>query len=740
VSGTITGMSRPRRVASPEADPACAAPVVVGRTPGKRGKSKVANWRRGKDDPISVVALELDLSAPGARRRVEGQYEAAYRLRRALQRDAGARVAAFHAATHERAELGPQAVRERVGLTRTGLERAAWAHLDAARWMRTHLTKGVAQHLADEVWEACDRHLFPDAAGRRSGRPRVGKWFDFHRIPGRARSHTKTPSSWESWRLVGSLASHLDAYAAPAWRPSRPDGLPRVLYRQQLLALAADTPPEVSLLAQPATLPAPVAPVRRGKPDWWTYDGPLAVVFTGLPGGHLVLPVKLPAGAGRWARLTHFLADPAVWHKIDLVRVQDRRAPGGWRYYAHVTTLQPGYTSHATRARRADLPTGRVACVDGNICNLAVVSMPADPHPAADRAPAADHDGLRVDYVTVTPAQRAAALRAADLARGRQRALDRSRRAANPDNYQPSPRQARRAQRRAAAGLPARAVCRPTGGRKVNAAGIPTSAYWRDTLSDGYRRTRADHARDSAGASAAKRARARDVAQQLVARHGANWVTEHVDMRSWVRLWGKGISLFSPGMLLAALATEVKASSGQVARASTFTTALSQQCPCGARAKKPLPQRTHECACGIVGDRDVVAAAMGCTVTFTDPAVPATARVDPDLRAALRRRIQNHPHQQLHQQDRAQQEGPDRSTGTGRTTAPAATRTVPAAPTTPPGVQVPLPATSPAPHPRTDGRQADVTGTGTPAGRQHHPEPGTPKPRDANRSDLRINS
>jgi hypothetical protein len=62
------------------------------------------------------------------------------------------------------------------------------------------------------------------------------------------------------------------------------------------------------------------------------------VVFTGLPGGDLVLPVRLPQGAGQWAHLCHFLAHPGVWHKMDLVHVRDRRAPGGWRYYAHLLT------------------------------------------------------------------------------------------------------------------------------------------------------------------------------------------------------------------------------------------------------------------------------------------------------------------------------------------------------------------------------------------------------------------
>jgi hypothetical protein len=35
----------------------------------------------------------------------------------------------------------------------------------------------------------------------------------------------------------------------------------------------------------------------------------LAVVFTGLPGGDVVLPVRLPQGAGQRAHLAHFLAD-----------------------------------------------------------------------------------------------------------------------------------------------------------------------------------------------------------------------------------------------------------------------------------------------------------------------------------------------------------------------------------------------------------------------------------------------
>src|SRR5258708_13446597 len=116
--------------------------------------------------------------------------------------------------------------------------------------------------------------------------------------------------------------------------------------------------------------------MRPTSGSWADHDGALAMVFTGLPAGDLVLPVRLPHGAGQWAHLCHFLADPSVWHKIDLVRVRDRKAPGGWRYYAHLLTHQGGYQAPATRARRAEIPADRRAGGDANLSNLALSSFP----------------------------------------------------------------------------------------------------------------------------------------------------------------------------------------------------------------------------------------------------------------------------------------------------------------------------------------------------------------------------
>src|SRR5262252_9404540 len=89
----------------------------------------------------------------------------------------------------ERRATGAKAVRGRLGLTREGIAARAKTHVERAGWMRSHLTKATALHVANEVWETCDRFLFPDAAGRRHGPPRVGSWWDFGRVPGRARSH-----------------------------------------------------------------------------------------------------------------------------------------------------------------------------------------------------------------------------------------------------------------------------------------------------------------------------------------------------------------------------------------------------------------------------------------------------------------------------------------------------------------------------------------------------------------------
>lgn len=577
--------------------------------PRRRGKAKAPNFKY--DGPVSVIGLELEASDDRMRRRLQRHWEAVFRLRRALQRDAQHRCRAYWAAHRERA-AGPKALRERLGLSRKGIEAAAKAHIEASGWMRDHVTKAIGLHVADEVWETVDRHLFADASGSRHGPPRVGSWWDFTRIPGRARSHTKATPTWETYRLVGTLDGHLQDYQHPRLPAAVRTGV-----------AAAAISPGTSILAQPAHVAAPARPAS-GK--WADHIGALAVVFTGLPAGDLVLPVRLPQGAGRWAHLCHFLADLKMWHKIDLVRVRDGKAPGGWRYYAHLLTHQAGYQAPATRARRAQLRTGRRAGVDANVSNLALASFSAE-----------TPGHLIIEQIGCTDGQQKAAARAAKRARARQRALDRSRRNTNAEQYGPSPRQAARAARRQQRGLAPKQITNPGGPRHARADGVPLRAYRDDVLSGHYQRTRADHAADSRSASQAEQARARDVAARIVATHGNRITVEDCRVATWARLWGKRIALFSPGMVVAALKHECAATGGRLDRAGTTATAMSQHCLCGQRVPKTLAQRSHDCPhCGLHGDRDIISAMLAACVELADPDDPRTARVDYTLAHALR--------------------------------------------------------------------------------------------------------
>jgi hypothetical protein len=63
--------------------------------PRRRGKSKAPNFTY--EGPVSVIRLRLDVSDPVARWRMERQWVAVFRLRRALQRDAATRCRAYWA-------------------------------------------------------------------------------------------------------------------------------------------------------------------------------------------------------------------------------------------------------------------------------------------------------------------------------------------------------------------------------------------------------------------------------------------------------------------------------------------------------------------------------------------------------------------------------------------------------------------------------------------------------------------
>ena len=451
---------------------------------------------------MSVLRLALDVHDPLQRRRLERMFEAAYRVRRALQRAARNRVRAYWAAPKARAR-DASGTRATLGLSRTAFEQDAYAHLDAAPHLRRHVTKALAMHLADSVWSAVERHLFRDATGKRQGLLHVGRWYDFARLPGSARSHTRA-RKWETFRLHGSLAGHRAAYTGR-------DGdfaQPRHLDRHE-----AD----------------------EGA-DWWTYEGPLALVFSGLADGTLVLPVRLPTAPCNQPILDHHLADPRLWHKVDLVRSRAPHAPGGWRYEAHLMVLTAPFVSPSAKARREEVAVagaGRVAGIDVNVSNLTIASQMAG----------GDLRLTRIERDGPTTARDRGQRR---RERRRQRALERSRRAANREQYQLSRRQEKRARRRAAAGLPALEVI-PQGPRVSRGDGVPLVAYRRDRLSNRYHLLRAGQVADAAASAQARRDRARRIAAEVVRTHGCQLVVEDVAISAWARRWGRARGRLHPG-------------------------------------------------------------------------------------------------------------------------------------------------------------------------------------------------
>ncbi|WP_241266201.1 transposase [Streptomyces boncukensis] len=554
------------------------------------------------------MVLPLAVTDPADISRLDGLYSAMWSLKRAVQRDARAKVDAYWAAYHERNEQGAKAVRQRLGLSREALERSAYEHLEDSGHLKHHVSKALAMHIADEVWNGVSRHLFPDTTGHRFGRPKVGIWHDFTRIPGRARSHT-TENKWETFRLVGTLHGHVMAYT---------DG-----GRHELM--------------QPRQMPTPTAPEGRvptgkitaaGKPgtrraNWWDYKGPLAVVFAGGPEGKrgdLVLPVRVPQAPGQRERVRHFLANPLAWHKVDLVRRRKASAPGGWVHEAHLTVLGPGYSSPAVRAMRdRAAQLDRIGGVDGNVSNLSIASFPASLGGGKPES----------TEITLTDAERLLVEKQAKKKRGRARALERSRRASNAAQYGMSKKQANRATRRAAKGLEPKAVTVPGGARDTRSDGVPKQAFRRDRLSATYREQRARQAEHAASIAEYRRHRARQAAREIIATHGPVLVAEDCDIRTWYRLWGKRLSQTTPGMLISALKAECEAAGGRLVRASTWSTALSQHCLCGERVHKRLRDREHKCiACGLVGKRDRVSAALAAFVRFTDVDDPKTAFLD----------------------------------------------------------------------------------------------------------------
>lgn len=147
------------------------------------------------------------------------------------------------------------------------------------------------------------------------------------------------------------------------------------------------------------------------------------------------------------------------------------------------------------------------------------------------------------------------------------RAMDRSRRATNPDNYNPDGTVRR-------------------GSRVWN-----KSRRYRLLARNGAEVERR---------LAAERKRSHGELANKVLSQGSTIKTEKLSYRSFQKVFGKSVKVRGPGMFVSMLRRKAESAGGKVEEFPTRTTRLSQFCHgCGSTRKKPLSQRIHLCDCGI---------------------------------------------------------------------------------------------------------------------------------------------
>ncbi|MBW8698218.1 hypothetical protein MBT84_01395 [Streptomyces sp. MBT84] len=163
---------------------------------------------------LAVIRLSLDVHRLEDLQLVENLYSAMWSIKRALQRDARAAVDA-HWAGDVRRETDTKASRQVLGLSREGMERRGYRHMEGSKHLGHHVTKALVMHQADEVREGISRHLFRDTSGRRFGRPKTGT-----NAPPAASSPTAT---WSPVPSPHTSGSPIQTTPVPrAWTKVRP--------------------------------------------------------------------------------------------------------------------------------------------------------------------------------------------------------------------------------------------------------------------------------------------------------------------------------------------------------------------------------------------------------------------------------------------------------------------------------------------------------------------------------------
>ena len=156
-----------------------------------------------------------------------------------------------------------------------------------------------------------------------------------------------------------------------------------------------------------------------------------------------------------------------------------------------------------------------------------------------------------------------------------QRQLDRSRRANNPQNYNPN---------------------------GTVKKGVKT---WNN--SNAYLKARASKANLERKLAAERKSLHNHLVHEVLS-NGNIIKLEKLSYKAFQKLFGKSVGKRAPGSFVSRLKCLAESAGAQVVEFPTHCTKLSQTCLCGQVKKKRLSERVHQCECGVLAQRDLFSA------------------------------------------------------------------------------------------------------------------------------------
>lgn len=179
-----------------------------------------------------------------------------------------------------------------------------------------------------------------------------------------------------------------------------------------------------------------------------------------------------------------------------------------------------------------------------------------------------------------------------------QRKMERSKRANNPDNYEPNTKGKK-------------------GRKTVVKKGEAKKGRRKWSQSKNYQKIAKKKRELERRKTAYAKSQNRKIVNEIL-RHGNQIKTENVSVKGWQKLYGKAIAAKSPSFVQSELKRKAESANGSFTKFSPQKTALSQTHLSGNRIRKTLSERVHKDETGIIMHRDLFSAFLSRYVNDED--------------------------------------------------------------------------------------------------------------------------